>query len=201
MIGTPQRAMLRRVLTGASLALVFLTGAGVAAAHAAGPGPSNDAGRPAAPAAAPLTTRGFAPVTAQGVPTGQWAILAQQIGSLYLPAEIGQVFTRQMAFESENFAPGVINGTIVSPAGAQGIAQLMPASYPSVNRLDPVASLNAAARTMRDNLWQFGGDIRKALAAYDAGGVTVLSLVQRLGANWASGLPAETRQYLAAILG
>ena len=155
----------------------------------------------AAPAATPLTGRGFQSFPAQLQTSGQWADLARQIASKYLPGQLPDVFTRQMALESGNFSPAVIDGQIVSPAGAQGIAQLMPASYPNVNRLDPVASLNAAAQTMRDNLQQFGGDMRKALAAYDAGGATVSSLVQRLGANWESGLPAETRQYLAAILG
>jgi hypothetical protein len=155
----------------------------------------------AAPVATPLTGRGFASFPAQLQTSGQWADLTHQIGSKYLPGQLADVFTRQMALESGNFSQGVIDGRIVSPAGAQGIAQLMPASYPNVNRLDPVASLNAAAQTMRDNLQQFGGDMRKALAAYDAGSATVSSLVQRLGGNWESGLPAETRQYLSAILG
>lgn len=155
----------------------------------------------AAPVATPLSGRGFSSFPAQLQTSGQWADLAHQIASKYLPGQLSDVFTRQMALESGNFSQAVIDGRIVSPAGAQGIAQLMPASYPNVNRLDPVASLNAAASTMRDNLQQFGGDMRKALAAYDAGAATVSSLVQRLGANWESGLPGETRQYLAAILG
>lgn len=133
--------------------------------------------------------------------TGQWADLAHSVGAQYLPGQLADVFTRQMALESGNFAPDVIYGRRVSSAGAQGIAQLMPASYPNVDRLNPVASLHAAAQTMRDNLQQFGGDTRKALAAYDAGAGTVSSLVQRLGPNWESGLPDETRQYLADILG
>lgn len=133
--------------------------------------------------------------------SGQWADLTHAIGAQYLPDQLADVFTRQMALESGNFAPDVIDGRRVSSAGAQGIAQLMPASYPNVDRLNPVASLHAAASTMRDNLQQFGGDTRKALAAYDAGGGAVSALVQRLGPAWESGLPDETRRYLAAILG
>jgi len=172
-----------------------------AATGPSSPENGSGAGWGPAPAATPLTGRGFASFPAHLVTTGPWADLVRRIGAQYLPGQLVEVFTRQMALESGNFSPDVIYGRIVSPAGAQGIAQLMPASYPNVDRLDPVASLNAAAQTMRDNLERFGGDIRKALAAYDCGVGTVVALVQRLGPNWESGLPAETRQYLAAILG
>jgi soluble lytic murein transglycosylase-like protein len=133
--------------------------------------------------------------------TGAWAQLSRSIGAQYLPPQTAEVFSRQMALESGNFDPDVIYGRRVSPAGAEGIAQLMPSSYPHVNRLDPVASLNAAAGTMRANLQQFGGDLRKALAAYNAGAGTVTSAVARLGPAWESGLPAETRTYLKELLG
>lgn len=179
-------------------------GPGPVSGPASAPSSSNNGGSMGwgpAPAATPLTGRGFASFPAHLVTTGPWADLTRRIGAQYLPGQLVEVFTRQMALESGNFSPDVIYGRIVSPAGAQGIAQLMPASYPNVDRLDPVASLNAAAQTMRDNLERFGGDIRKALAAYDCGVGTVTALVQRLGPNWESGLPAETRQYLAAILG
>lgn len=130
-----------------------------------------------------------------------WAQLARNIGGQYLDPNTTDVFARQMALESGNFDPDVIYGRRVSAAGAEGIAQLMPASYPHVNRLDPVASLHAAAGTMRSNLQLYGGDLRKALAAYNAGAGTVNSLVARLGANWESGLPDETKLYLQELLG
>jgi soluble lytic murein transglycosylase-like protein len=134
-------------------------------------------------------------------PTGQWADLTKSIGSQYLSPQVAEVFTRQIALESANFDPAVINGQRVSSAGAQGIAQLMPSSYPNVNRLDPVASLHAAGQTMKANLQQYNGDLRKALAAYNAGGGTVSGLVARYGANWEQGLPHETQIYLREILG
>lgn len=141
-----------------------------------------------------LTLRG-------GNPTGPWADLTRAIGAQYLPAHAVEVFTRQIALESGDFDPDVISGRRVSRAGAEGIAQLMPSAYPHVNRRDPVASLHAAAATMRDNLLRFGGDVAKALAAYNAGAGAVQQAVTAGGANWRAYLPVETQQYLRLLLG
>ena len=58
-----------------------------------------------------------------------------------------------------------------SPAGAQGIAQFMPATaaaYGLGNPFDPVAAIDAEAHLMSDLLRQFGSP-ELALAAYNAG--------------------------------
>ena len=58
-----------------------------------------------------------------------------------------------------------------SPAGAQGIAQFMPATaaaYGLANPFDPVAAIEAQAHLMADLLRQFGSP-ELALAAYNAG--------------------------------
>src|SRR3954467_11815565 len=58
-----------------------------------------------------------------------------------------------------------------SPAGAQGIAQFMPATaaaYGLTNPYDPVAAIDAEAHLMSDLLHQFGSP-ELALAAYNAG--------------------------------
>ena len=84
----------------------------------------------------------------------------------------------------------------VSPAGARGLAQLMPgtAAGLGVDADDPIANLEGGARYLRMQLDAFGGDLEKALAAYNAGP----GRVQRAG-----GIPAirETQNYVAAILG
>jgi soluble lytic murein transglycosylase-like protein len=71
----------------------------------------------------------------------------------------------QLRAES-NFDPGV-----VSSAGAQGIAQFMPAtaaSYGLRDPFDPYASIAAQARMMAELLKEFGSPAL-ALAAYNAG--------------------------------
>ena len=168
------------------------------------------AGRPAATSGtAPTAVAGRAAALQQALltrsvqltETGDYADLTRSIGGQYLSPETADVFVRQIALESANFDPDVISGRRVSSAGAEGIAQVMPSSYPHMNRLDPVASLHAAAATMRDNLARFGGDLRKALAAYNAGAGRVAADIARLGSNWESGLPAETQTYLREMLG
>ena len=83
-----------------------------------------------------------------------------------------------------------------SRAGAQGIAQFMPATaraYGLDNPFDAERAIDAQAHLMRDLLRQFG-DVRLALAAYNAGPAPV----QRCGC--VPGIP-ETLAYVADILG
>jgi soluble lytic murein transglycosylase-like protein len=59
----------------------------------------------------------------------------------------------------------------VTPAGAQGIAQFMPATPPPTglrDPCDPEAAIDAQARMMSGLLRHFGS-VRLALAAYNAG--------------------------------
>ncbi len=74
------------------------------------------------------------------------------------------VFVRQIKQESG------FNPRARSPAGATGIAQIMPATARGwgINPNDPVASLDAAAKNMSRYIRQFGS-VEKALRAYNAG--------------------------------
>lgn len=88
------------------------------------------------------------------------------------------------------------NPRAVSRAGAQGLAQLMPATARELgvqDPLDPAQNLDGAAKYLRQLLGQFKGDISKALAAYNAGAGNV----QKYG-----GIPpfAETQAYVPAVL-
>jgi soluble lytic murein transglycosylase-like protein len=87
------------------------------------------------------------------------------------------------------------NPHAVSPAGARGLAQLMPgtARVMGIDSHNPSANLEGGARYLRAQLDTFDGNLEKALAAYNAGP----GRVERAG-----GIPqiAETQNYVAAIL-
>jgi hypothetical protein len=74
------------------------------------------------------------------------------------------IFSRQIKQESG------FNPNARSPAGALGIAQIMPATARGwgVNPLDPAAALNAAAKNMASYVRRYGG-YENALRAYNAG--------------------------------
>jgi hypothetical protein len=82
----------------------------------------------------------------------------------------------------------------VSPAGAQGLMQFMPATAQGlgVNALDPASAVDGAARYLKDLSQQFGST-ELALAAYNAGPGTV----SRYG-----GVPpfAETQNYVRTVM-
>jgi hypothetical protein len=111
------------------------------------------------------------------------------------------IFERQINQES-GFRPWGDDGKpLGSSAGAQGIAQFMPATAAGygVDVNDPYSSLEGAARHMRDLLKANNGNYRYALAAYNAG----QGAVNQYGdgvfeADFAHG---QTRDYVNIILG
>ncbi len=108
-----------------------------------------------------------------------------------------ELFVKQIQQESG------FNPNAVSPAGAIGIAQFMPATAKEwgVNPHDPLSSLDGATRLMAHLSQEFGGDYAKALAAYNAGPGTVNTAVSQGGAHWRNFLPQETRNYVRIIMG
>jgi hypothetical protein len=89
------------------------------------------------------------------------------------------------------------NPFAVSPAGAQGIAQFMPATaalYGLHDPFDAPAAIDAQGHLMSDLLRQFGGSVSLALAAYNAGPTPVEAC------GCVPDIP-ETEAYVARILG
>jgi soluble lytic murein transglycosylase-like protein len=87
------------------------------------------------------------------------------------------------------------NPSAGSGAGARGLTQLMPGTASGLgvtNILDPVQNLNGGAKYLKQQLDAFGGDVTKALAAYNAGP----GAVQRFG-----GVPpySETQNYVRIV--
>jgi len=154
---------------------------GLAPTAAAGATPSGTTGSLAGPtAAAPSGTTG----SLAGVPYGDEITAAARRNGVD-PALLAGLVRQESNF----------NAAAVSPAGARGLTQLMPATAAGLgvaNPSDPVQALEGGARYLRRQLDAFGGDVTKALAAYNAGP----GAVQRYG-----GVPpyAETQAYVQKV--
>lgn len=73
----------------------------------------------------------------------------------------------RLLFTSSRFDPETIAGTKRNPVGAIGIAQLMPdvAARMNVNRYDPLQSIHAAARHLKQ-MYEIYHDWKYAILAY-----------------------------------
>src|SRR5260370_13309017 len=97
-----------------------------------------------------------------------------------------------------------LNPNAVSPAGAQGVMQLEPATARAMgvtNPFDPAQNIAGGVRYLAQLVSRFAGDLVKAVAAYDWGPTAVKTAVDTFGPNSLASAPAETRNYVEAILG
>ena len=147
----------------------------------------------AAPAATTATT-----ATASATPMAA-------TGTSELPADVPYGAEITAAAKKYGLDPALLAGLVKqesgfnpnagSPAGARGLTQLMPGTAAGLgvtNVLDPAQSLEGGAKYLRQQLDAFGGDVTRALAAYNAGP----GAVKRYG-----GVPpyAETQNYVRAV--
>jgi hypothetical protein len=91
----------------------------------------------------------------------------------------------------------IIGGSVVSPAGAIGIAQLLPKYFPGCGR-DPVRDIDTAAAYLRSLYKRFSQDWQLGLAAYDWGPSDLSRLLKKGGCTFCQ-LPPETRKYVSEI--
>ena len=102
-------------------------------------------------------------------------------------------FFANLIWQESGFKPHV-----VSPVGAQGIAQFMPRvaqAYGLQNPFDPIHALATSAKFLNELLTQFG-NLGLAAAAYNAGPKRVSDFMTKK-----RGLPTETRNYVRNITG
>lgn len=103
---------------------------------------------------------------------------------------VDDAYLRAIAHAESGFDPAA-----VSPKGAQGVMQLMPATardYGVTDPHSPSQSIDAGARHLRQLIKRYRGDLVLAAAAYNAGA----GVVARYG-----GVPPyrETREYVAKV--
>ncbi len=153
-----------------------------------------------------------APASATPAPAAQpfSQVLAQtQTGTSAsgLPAQAQQFLPQiQQAAGKYGVDPALIEAVIqqesgfnpqaTSSSGAAGLMQLMPATAQGLgvtDPYDPAQSIDAGARYLRGQLDRYHGDVRLALAAYNAGPGAVAQY---------GGVPPypETQRYVAAVL-
>lgn len=95
------------------------------------------------------------------------------------------------------------NPNAVSPKGARGLMQVMPATA-----RDPGFGLRPSNGSPQDDVRlgreyraamqrRYGGDPAKMWAAYNAGPGRVDEAIKKYGARWLDAMPAETKSYVA----
>jgi soluble lytic murein transglycosylase-like protein len=154
-------------------------------------------------AAAPAGTNANANFASLASPIGTATIATGGASALPAGTPYGSEITA--AAQRNGLDPALLAGLIKqesgfnpnarSGAGAQGLTQLMPGTAAGLgvtNPLEPAQAIEGGAKYLKQQLDRFGGDVARALAAYNAGP----GAVQRFG-----GVPpyAETQNYVRAV--
>lgn len=126
--------------------------------------------------------------SAQRVQRGQ---IQSSVDQLYKQKSMGNLnsqysSTIESAANQHNVSPKLVNAIIkmesgfnaraTSSVGAQGLMQLMPATAKGLgvrNPYDPIQNINGGTKHIAGLLARYGGNVRSAVAAYNAGGGNV----------------------------
>lgn len=132
------------------------------------------------------------PALPPGAATGAATPFAAEIEAAAQRHGVDPALLKALIRQESNFNPNA-----VSPAGATGLTQLMPATAQGLGVSDPTnpqQAIEGGAKYLRQQLDRFGGDEKLALAAYNAGP----GAVARFG-----GVPpyAETQSYVQKVMG
>lgn len=114
-------------------------------------------------------------------------------------AGVNPNLAESLAWQESRFNPNA-----VSPVGARGTMQIMPFNIPEFEKKFGPSNEAQGVGHLGELLQKYGGDERKALAAYNAGQGRVAGAVKKAsaqGGDWLQYMPAETRKYVPSILG
>ena len=157
----------------------------------------------------PRSRKPFPPRQAEPARTGPAALLAAR-PDLDLPAEatvrrfapivaraarvhgVDEALVHAVIFAESSYDPDAI-----SPAGASGLMQLMPATaahYGVRDLFDPAQNVGGGVRFLRDLLKRFDGNVELAVAAYNAGAYAVIRAGNRVPPH------PETAAYVPKVI-
>jgi Transglycosylase SLT domain len=117
--------------------------------------------------------------------------LSKMIDNAAREHSLDPALVREVARQESAFHP-----CAVSPKGAQGLMQLMPATQAQLDVRDPFnpqESLSAGAKLLKQLLDRYHGDLALALGAYNAG-------MNRVDRNFSVPDISETKGYVTNIL-
>lgn len=155
---------------------------------------------------------GQQPMTPPVTPTPPAAVGTQP--SMGAPGTGKNTFKIMIGMESRGKQFAKSGAPLTSPKGAIGIAQIMPGTAPEAAKLaglpydkarlknDEAYNYALGEAYFEKQLRDFGGDERKAAAAYNAGPGAVRRAIAKGGPNgWINHVPRETQNYVAQIPG
>jgi hypothetical protein len=136
---------------------------------------------------------GAAPASAADTAAGLRQAICQMVDGAAAANRLPAAFLTRILWQESRFRTDVI-----SPAGAQGVAQFMPqtaAERGLADPYDPASAIPQAARFLAELGGRFG-NLGLAAAAYNAGPARVAKFLSAQ-----SELPEETRLYVLAVTG